>query len=147
MYSMCVCVDRGVNYLRHSGSIHFSTCSNSSVHSPSSTGDLSMRCRVLKPFPQVTLQSLQSDHGVSMQGIVSIHNTSHSLTHSVQMCISISKTCICLQLIKSLFERTLRIFWKGNEREIKFPSVSLQLGHRPLLPGCIIRQFLSRFEV
>lgn len=144
---MCVCVDRDVNYLRHSGSIHFSTCSNSSVHSPSSTGDLSMRCRVLKPFPHVTLQSLQSDHGVSMQGIVSIHNTSDSLTDSVQMCILISKTCMCLQLIKSLFERTLRTLQKGDERGIKLPSVSLQLGSRPLLPGCIMRQFLSSFEV
>lgn len=65
-------VDGDVYYLRHSGSMHFSTCSNSSVHSPSSTGDLSIRCRVLKPFPQVTLQSLQSDHGVSKQGIVSV---------------------------------------------------------------------------
>lgn len=54
--------------------MHFSTCSSSSVQSPSSTGDFSMRCRVLSPFPQVTLQSLHSDHGVSMQGIVSTHN-------------------------------------------------------------------------
>ncbi|TNN75814.1 hypothetical protein EYF80_013961 [Liparis tanakae] len=51
--------------------MHFSTWSNSSVHSPSSTGDLSVRCRVLEPFPHDTLQSLQSDHGVSMQGMVS----------------------------------------------------------------------------
>lgn len=77
-YTCCVyvqfanCVDRHVYYLRHSGNMHFSTCSSSSVHSPSSTGDLSIRCRVLSPFPHVTLQSLQSDHGVSMQGIVSV---------------------------------------------------------------------------
>lgn len=63
------------HYLRHSGSMHFSTCSSSSVQSPSSTGDFSMRCRVLIPFPQVTLQSLHSDQGVSMQGIVSTHST------------------------------------------------------------------------
>lgn len=67
---------RDVYYLRHSGSMHFSTWSNSSVQSPSSMGDLSMRCRVLSPFPQVTLQSLQSDHGVNMHGIVSVHNPS-----------------------------------------------------------------------
>lgn len=77
---ICGCVNRDVYYLRHSGSMHFSTCSNSSVQSPSSTGEVSLRCRVLKPFPQVTLQSLQSDHGVSMQGIVSIQN-SHAVQH------------------------------------------------------------------
>lgn len=52
--------------------MHFSTCSNSSVHSPSSKGDLSTRCLVLEPFPHVTLQSLHSDHGVSRHGIVSV---------------------------------------------------------------------------
>lgn len=60
--------------------MHFSTCSNSSVQSPSSTGDFSMRCRVLRPFPQVTLQSLHSDQGVSMQGMVSAHNTPQHLS-------------------------------------------------------------------
>ena len=70
------------HYLRHSGSMHFSTCSSSSVQSPSSTGDFSIRCRVLSPFPQVTLQSLHSDHGVSMQGIVSTHNTRQKLQQS-----------------------------------------------------------------
>lgn len=60
--------------------MHFSTCSNSSVQSPSSTGDFSMRCRVLRPFPQVTLQSLHSDHGVSMQGIVSTPHMSVTVT-------------------------------------------------------------------
>lgn len=57
--------------LRHSGSIHFSTCSSSSLQSPSSARDLSIRWRVLIPFPQVTLQSLHSDHGDSKHGIVS----------------------------------------------------------------------------
>lgn len=66
--------------------MHFSTCSSSSVQSPSSTGDFSMRCRVLNPFPQVTLQSLHSDQGVSMQGIVSTHNTCTTVTVTFLKC-------------------------------------------------------------
>lgn len=57
--------------LRHSGNMHFSTCSSSSLQSPSSARDLSIRWRVRMPFPQVTLQSLHSDHGDSKQGMVS----------------------------------------------------------------------------
>lgn len=62
---------QGLQDLRHSGSMHFSTCSSSSLQSPSSARDLSIRWRVRMPFPQVTLQSLHSDHGDSKQGMVS----------------------------------------------------------------------------
>lgn len=61
----------GTGDLRHSGSMHFSTCSSSSLQSPSSARDLSIRWRVRMPFPQVTLQSLHSDQGDSKHGMVS----------------------------------------------------------------------------
>lgn len=54
----------------HSGSMHFSACSSSSLQSPSSAADFSILCRVRIPFPHVTLQSLHSDHGDRRQGIV-----------------------------------------------------------------------------
>lgn len=58
-------------HVRHSGSMHFSACSSSSLQSPSSAADFSILCRVRIPFPHVTLQSLHSDQGESRQGMVS----------------------------------------------------------------------------
>lgn len=63
-------------YLRHSGSMHFSVCSSSSEQPAGS--DFSILWRVLKPRPHVTLQSLQSDQGDSMQGRLSANEAQAS---------------------------------------------------------------------
>lgn len=54
------------SYSRHSGSMHFSTCSSSSGHKLGSTGVFSIRWRDRMPIPQDTLHSLHSDHGDSI---------------------------------------------------------------------------------
>lgn len=71
VYFLCVCVY--VCYSRHSGSMHFSTCSSSSGHRLGSTGVFSMRWRERMPTPQDTLHSPQSDHGDSIHTTASTH--------------------------------------------------------------------------
>lgn len=70
----------GFSHLRHSGSMHFSVCSNSSTHSAGS--DFSILCRVRTPRPHVTLHSLQSDQGDSMHGMVSADKRSAKWTNT-----------------------------------------------------------------
>lgn len=94
--------------------MHFSTCSTSSAHSPSSAGDLNMRCRVLRPFPHVTLQSLHSDHGVSRHGIVSIYNKTNSVG-----CLNV-KNCNSKKQHKTSVISSYRFVVKEKAGQLKY---------------------------